>query len=328
MFHFSNGNSGASTLVTQSLTFLGEESGLVEKCNKCQDVSSLMFGHDHKRRDEAADEEMVKELLGTLENVVDSEVPRIFSTLVYSLRNLKHSVIKRIYHGISNKRTKKFFEDALPLLKTDSGVLLMRDIIIDGQLPESTVDSWFSYLALYRNPSKLMLSTLSVFIDTSARHSALLGISSLTSTFCSSQSSCSSVTEVKHIIQRLELLLGNSCHVNSTEERDRMILTLKGLRNVGILLGSKNVLNRCIQDKSNFEDVRVTALETAKGEMCKSPKHNSILFSVLEDKQEDSEIRISAYLALMECPSDKTVEKVKNLLHQEEVNQGNSNFLI
>ena len=43
--------------------------------------------------------------------------------------------------------------------------------------------------------------------------------------------------------------------------------------------------------------------------------------SLYLDTQEDSEIRIAAYKALMECPSDAVIDRIKRTLETEEVNQ-------
>ena len=43
--------------------------------------------------------------------------------------------------------------------------------------------------------------------------------------------------------------------------------------------------------------------------------------NILEDTEEDSEIRIAAYKVLMECPSNKVLGVVRNTLAREEVNQ-------
>ncbi len=43
---------------------------------------------------------------------------------------------------------------------------------------------------------------------------------------------------------------------------------------------------------------------------------------IFADQDEDSELRIAAYLALMSCPDQATVDLIKNLLETEEVNQG------
>ena len=39
--------------------------------------------------------------------------------------------------------------------------------------------------------------------------------------------------------------------------------------------------------------------------------------SIFEDKQEDSELRIAAYLAVMTCPDDFTLQRVQRVLEAE-----------
>ena len=46
--------------------------------------------------------------------------------------------------------------------------------------------------------------------------------------------------------------------------------------------------------------------------------------TLLTNTAEDSELRIGAYLALMSCPSQDTVNQVKMVLTDEPVNQGNN----
>jgi hypothetical protein len=45
------------------------------------------------------------------------------------------------------------------------------------------------------------------------------------------------------------------------------------------------------------------------------------------DTDNDSELRIGAYLAIMNCPTESTVETVKAVLTSEPVNQGRHDLL-
>ena len=57
---------------------------------------------------------------------------------------------------------RKFVLDAIPLLRTDAAVTLMRDIIGSGQLNDVTMDNWFASLAFYKNPTRAMVTTVAV----------------------------------------------------------------------------------------------------------------------------------------------------------------------
>ena len=326
---FSNENSGALTTVTQTLSLVDEEKGYLEPCTS-DSTTDLAFVHDHKRTDRNADESFIQEILDLHPNVENSELPGLFNKLVYSLRNLKHSQMVHFYHNIRNQRTKKFFEDALPLLKSDAGVSLMRDVIKSGQLPTEIVDRWFSSLAFYKNPSRAMLTVLSTFIEHDAPHSALLGISGLASTFCTSNKDCIEIAEMKEVVEKFELLLGTSCETDTQEEEDSMVLVLKGLRNIGQIIDSKDVLKRCYQTKSNPMLVRVAVIETIRKWQlsCIFSENDDGLIELFKDKQEDSELRINAYLALMTCPTENIIDTIKTLLMEEEVNQGKLHSLV
>ena len=45
------------------------------------------------------------------------------------------------------------------------------------------------------------------------------------------------------------------------------------------------------------------------------------MLSLLRDSEEDSELRINAYLSLMECPTQSVLMDIRRLLEEEEVNQ-------
>ena len=78
----------------------------------------------------------------------------------------------------------------------------MKDILISGELTTEIRDIWFSSLAFYKNPSRGMLILLSSFIKPNAPKSALLGISSLASTFCSNNPQCGDIAEFNEVLSK------------------------------------------------------------------------------------------------------------------------------
>ena len=322
---FSNENNGAVSVVRQKLTFLQDTvrgvASMASDLLHFDRTGSLAFGHDHKRTDSVGDVDFVTQLLDRHDSVESSQLPALFDKLVYSMRSLKHSDMINIYYDIKVSRTKKFFQDALPLLKTDAGVTLMKDILTSGELSSEITHLWFSSLAFYKNPSRGMLILLSSFINSNAPKSALLGISSLASTFCSNNPKCSEVAEFNEVLSKFEALLGSSCEANSLEEEEKIVLALKGIRNIGQNLQRKDILKKCYTTKSNSVLVRVSAIETIRKWKIACQLSDRELLDTLRDVQEDSEIRINAYLAVMTCPTESDIENIKSLLESEEVNQ-------
>ena len=54
---------------------------------------------------------------------------------------------------------------------------------------------------------------------------------------------------------------------------------------------------------------------------CSFPNRDKSLIQLMNDEQENSEMRIGAYLVLFDCPSDANVRAIKDLMETEEVNQ-------
>ena len=320
---FSNGVNGATTTMSVLMMFLNKEiKNPLEFIGHNLNVekSNLLFIHDHQRADGSADEYHVKQLLKTAETIEESKIPTLFNNLVYSLRNLKHSNLIKIYHDIAHDRSNALFMDALPLLRTDAGVSLMRDIIVSGELPFKTIDSWLFSLTFYKNPTRAMIGILSTLVDSKSRHSALLGISALIKTFCQSAENCYELAEIRDIVVKYENQLGLSCETNSFEDEERLTVVLKSIRNIGFVI-NKNVLKQCYQGKYNSMWLRLAALDTIKSFPCQFAHQDYGLIRMFQDKQEDSELRIGAYLALVHCPSEATLKNIKALMIDEPINQ-------
>lgn len=97
---------------------------------------------------------------------------------------------------------------------------------------------------------------------------------------------------------------------------------LKALRNVKKLTDEvAGKVAAVIKETKAPTRVRVAALETAASDACKN-KLQKAAAEILNNREEDAELRIKAYLVLVECPNPKTANKLSELLENENVNQG------
>ena len=88
-----------------------------------------------------------------------------FFILVHSLRKFSHpQLIKLFYKQINDNELRNFVLDAIPLLKTDAGITLMKEIVESETLPATILDMWFSTLPFYHDPTRGMIATASVSI--------------------------------------------------------------------------------------------------------------------------------------------------------------------
>ncbi len=167
---FSTAKSGATTTQKQQLKLIKEKASfelpLPERLDK---KTNLLFEYEEDKdlKQRKTDESHVNEILAALSTTAEDLRPALFSDLVHSLRRLKHSQLVQTFYNVADSETRKFVFDAIPLLKTDAGILLMKDIINSGQLSTDTLDAWFSTFPFYKNPTRVMIATISVILTCS-----------------------------------------------------------------------------------------------------------------------------------------------------------------
>ena len=90
-------------------------------------MSSLLFNRLNKD-DMVMDEKHVLDLLQKYKSAPDSSRPDIFTDLVHSFRKFSHPQLNNLfYNQIKDNELQNLVLDALPLLKTDAGITLMKD---------------------------------------------------------------------------------------------------------------------------------------------------------------------------------------------------------
>ena len=72
--------------------------------------------------------------------------------------------------------------------------------------------------------------------------------------------------------------------------------------------------------------MRLAAISSYRRLSCNG-KSRSHLLDLYANKYQDTELRIAAYLAVMQCPTSQIIRKIKDTLYGEEVNQGKSKRL-
>lgn len=112
----------------------------------------------------------------------------------------------------------------------------------------------------------------------------------------------------------------NKCKANSKTDEDRIVYVLKGIRNTHKI--ADNAANALIECASNDRSarVRVAALQAYSAASCNANLQNKAL-SVLKDRNEDSELRIEAYLAAVSCPSGDVANQIAEIINSETVYQ-------
>lgn len=157
---------------------------------------------------------------------------------------------------------------------------------------------------------------------------SMLGVSSMIHSYCRYHPTCNLDTVVNDILQRIVSRLGDNCRLEdgSTESIRQVVLNLKAIGNAGVLPISEEVskmpvIMGCFVDRSNPDEVRLAAIDALRRLPCASYDNQDVI-NLFINVNENTEMRIKAFLTLMRCGNRQSIEMVKSMLYTEPVNQG------
>ncbi|KAL4235628.1 hypothetical protein ACF0H5_004023 [Mactra antiquata] len=326
---FSKENSGASTEVTQKLTFVFTESGTNNINAETGAVEELYFQHSLSETDtDLSARDAINILQGMCDDTgVTPLTSKQFSSLVSTMKRIDFSGLQRVYNQVlldrfckgSNERVRKFYIDAIPMVGTEAAVELMKTLVSNGEIVGSQADLWLTSMAFIDHPTTQMIQYVQELIGLpSLSTKVLLPLSSMIKSYCQTNPSCGDVSEVQDFINILKTNLDGGCRVTQNNFRNVM-MTLRSIGNIGSAETLIPDLYNCITESDNSMDIKVAAIQAFRGMSCAADRNN--LLGIYRDSTADSEIRIVSYLAVIQCPTDYIVSQILETLETEEVNQ-------
>lgn len=324
---FSQGDSGAMTEVTQKLAFVSKSTGTTTRMAEVSRRDTLLFTQVHGEKAITTSKKQVqdklKELCLTTENGIRPETPDLFAQLVMLMKKLDATSMAEIFEDVkatsycpnNMQRTKKFYMDAIPMVGTGAAVRQITQLIMNNDVTGALTESWLVSLSFIQHPTKDMLTEIAKMMNTVHGTKILLPMSTLMHTYCQKQS-CEQDSDISDILNKMTANLGNDC--NGANE-EKVILTLRAIGNIEQTQTMIPVLEKCFSRKNNAMGIRVAAVEAYRRMPCAADRNN--LIALFRNTDEDSELRLAAYLQVMKCPTDNILQQIKETLMSEEVNQ-------
>jgi len=318
------GSQYAITKGTHSLTFNSETDASNTGFDIIEGKESLLFQHDHSIQHDgeiAIAQEMIKKLEAETENAVSAESPKLFSSIVAHLKTLDETSLKEVYDAIEmNQRERKIFVDAVLLVGNAPSIALMNNLIKEGKLSSAESTSWFTSIAFISHPNEDMIAASIPTLKQNPPQQALLGISAMVHRYCEHNTDCLRNKHIQELLNILENYLGTACRPTDSEHHRFLLAVLKAIGNIGLPFSqdSKTLMN-CFTE-ANIMELRISALQALRRQPCQ-PSLEEQLLNIFKDHNQDSELRINAYLALMRCPSVQILDQVQESLASEPVNQ-------
>jgi len=319
---FTNERSGATTEIKNKLIFGRQIEGTQRHSTAMRSRQSLTYDHAVTQSEMAATlsdvQQTVTSLCRQTETDVRPDAPRLFATLVKQMRRLDTRSLQQLLADSSRYCAKAgaFFNDALPVLQTAASVAVIREAISRGQVSPRQKDILLTSLAFIKNPTTDMMRELNMLLRADF-DSAALPVSSVVNTY--SKLNQQESAEVVNIIKSFETELRYNCRVENDAQRDKILLTLRAIGNAGNAQQIVPTISRCVNNKDAQMSVRIAAISAYRRLSCDISREE--LLKLFENREADAELRINAYLMVMQCVNSNVIERVRTVLQGEEVNQ-------
>ncbi len=93
-------------------------------------------------------------------------------------------------------------------------------------------------------------------------------------------------------------VLGDDC--SDEANKGSVVAALKSIGNIG-QFENTHVLEKCVSNKANEIETRVNAINALRRFTCEDIENLKENYNILQDTDEDSELRINAFLSIMKC---------------------------
>ncbi|KAG4078631.1 hypothetical protein HA402_015221 [Bradysia odoriphaga] len=323
---FSSGEAGARVKVTTIVKKTKQTEGAAPK-TAAGVPRTLLFENPKPQvipKFGATIEKSLKATLETYKNYVGDNSAAKFSELIRFMQYAKKDELAQLFSKVkagtvdSNKDlTRKVYLDAL--FRTGTSDSMDATVALMNELTDKEKRIAYMSFNLVKNVNRDSLPSIAKLIDAKTPYpkEVYLSIGSLLNKYCRKYG-CKA-TETKNIFDKFIRKL-NQCKANTREEETTIIAVLKGIRNTNHL--SPPIINQlvqCTNDKKSSR-IRVAALQTFTAAACDSNVQRTAL-ALMNNREEDAELRIEAYLAYVACPSGTVANEVKRLLDTETVYQ-------
>ncbi|KAL9926249.1 apolipoprotein lipid transfer particle isoform 1-T7 [Glossina fuscipes fuscipes] len=333
---FSNATSGAVTTSSHKLEFKGESSNnnqefpyqdgeLVEK------RSTLLFDHTPVAKPTHGEIKASRELLKEMCTLGFPKIQREFiDAFIRFLQTTKHLDYKALTQLLARSASicdhgKNHVLESLPYIGSTAAYQVMRDQIISNGISKNLARNWMTSLSFIQRPNEETLETFYTILEFSRKKidpEYTLGASAVVHSFCRHNENCGDHPRIRKTTNLLETEFLNLFNMYRGERRsrERMIVILKSLGNIGIVSGPFAAqLEDIIVDDATAIDIRLQAVLVFRRVDCE--KYQQFFLNTYANHTMNSEVRILTYLQVMRCPNYAVINRIKTILEGEEVNQ-------
>ncbi|KAF4519899.1 hypothetical protein B566_EDAN008275 [Ephemera danica] len=323
---FSNQGSGAVVSVHTSLTLQSQRAQINFRAPGNSKVESVIFEPPHSSGTGNVKVENIRSLVNdvgqAMINGVNANVPNMMHRLVRAIRQTSRDDLLNAFSQVKHisKTHKKVILDHLMLAGTGESIEVLAELIKRKEFDENPA-VFYTKLAFVRHATLASVRSVKTLLETpNPSRELVLGAGSLAGSYLT-QHAHEHEKDIDDIILEIAKGLGNNCNAKTHEQENKILTALKGIHNAHCIPDTvADKLKECATNKKASLRVRSAVLDSIQGDAA-NKKLQQVAYDILGDINEDSELRIKAYLVLVTCPCGNVATFVKNLLEKELVNQ-------
>ena len=283
---------------------------------------SLLYDHSLSAPEMESNVRQAQQSISTLcrqtQPDVRPEAPGTFSQLVQQMRGLDMRSLRQLQSSSQSACPKavQFFRDAIAHVGSPASISIIADLITSNQVSSREADLLLTSISFIQSPTRELLRELQTLLQSQVAR-ASLPVSSVVYAF--SKLNPGESPEVAAILKIFEDQLKYNCRANGAEDKVKMLLALRAIGNAGGAARLAPILDRCALNDQAPMVVRVAATQAYRRIPCSVSRDQ--MYVIYSNKEQDSELRINAYLALIQCADVTVISRIHGLLNEEVVNQ-------
>jgi hypothetical protein len=229
---------------------------------------------------------------------------------------MKSGTLSPLQSG-NKQLSRSIFLDALFRVGTGDSVSALV-ALSQKEFDEKEKNLMYLSFNLVTSPTKESINELAKLFKDPLPKEAYLSIGNVVSKYCRDRG-CDA-NEVKPIADKFIAKIPKDCVTKNRKDEEHLVAVLKGIRNSQTILNSAlNNIIACMSGQKPIR-VRVAALQAFTANPC-NKKLQQAAISVMKNREEDSEVRIEAYLTAMECPNGNLANEIVAMIDSETINQ-------
>ncbi|XP_030377336.1 uncharacterized protein LOC115626195 [Scaptodrosophila lebanonensis] len=333
---FSNASTGAVTTSQSKFELKGEESyssnEFLEQNNELIDRrSTLIFDHTPLVKPTHGEIKAARELLKEMCAVgfpnIQREFIDVFTKFLQTTKSLDYKALTVLLQRAASicEQGKNHVLESLPYIGSTASYKVMRDQIIADNLPKDLAHNWMTSLSFITRPDEETLETFYTILDYARKKldpEYTLGATAVIHSFCKYHEQCADHLKVQQIVNLLEteFLSIYNMYRGQRRQRERLIVLLKGLGNIGAMSEQfAEQLQWIIKEDGTPVDIRLQSILAFRRADCS--KYRTYFLDSYANYTLNSELRIYSYLQAMRCPDYISIAVIKSILEHEEINQ-------